>query len=870
MDDNYKTYEEYDSENVQEEQVNDSEYYDGDDKRPKLLIIIGGIVLLIIVILVFTFACSKLNKKSNNNYLNNLRVTNGILSPEFEKNTLSYTVSSTGDMVTIACSAESSKAVTDGCNKNIYLTDECINHEIKVRAQDKSDRKYILNICKGDKEAPIVKSIDITPTGYTKDNVKVVITATSEKPLHEEAYSIDGGLTYQKSNVFIITENKTIEIKVRNKDNAQSVTLSKEINNIDKTIPKVSLYGSVDSGVETNSNVELTADVTPLVTLSGYKYEWYNGNNKIKGATSDKYTAKSSGTYKVKVITGSGNSATSSGYKVSIKSSNNNQSSNVKITSVTGNSENWTSKNITLKVNASSGNGLALNAYSFDGGKTYQKSNIKEFSSNQTVTIVVKDKKNYTTTYKVYITKIDKTTPSVTISGTKYVGETLTANVSPSSTSSGYRYEWYKDNTIISGATSKTYKPTIAGTYKVKVITGAGNNKISENIYVTNKINASVRITGDKSSGYSGTGSMTLTATVSNGSAKTYEWYDNNTRYNSCSTNKCTVSAVGNHSIKVRVITTTNYTTDFSNTYNFIIMSSSANSSIRIDAPISSGSPSNDSVYLTAIISNGKVSSESSYTWYKDGSVISKGVCTYLCRVSDSGTYRVEAITTSGERIQSSDFVFRKINVALNDPTGGNAVSAPVRLTALSNLKNYYSNVTYTWYRNGSVYSRCNNYYCDVYDSGNYTFEASISGFKSNRPPQVTINIKSQDIAPTISITSTVNGKSYTPTESNCAKSRISLSVSAKAYDSTIKSLSFQYTTADKNAGRWYSHPSDAWRTLNLNTNPATATIYFDYAHNYDGTQYIRIGMIPFRVRAIDTNGKETIKDYPIWMCIGT
>ncbi len=546
MDDNYKTFDEYNNDENDYRQINedrgDSEYFDGDDKKPKLIIIIGGIVLLIIIILIFTFACSKMNKKSDNNYLSSLRVTNGVLSPEFEKNTLSYTVTATGDMVTVACSSESSKATTDGCNKNVYLTDECVEHVVNVKAQNKSERKYVLSICKGDKEAPVIKNVDITPKGYTKGSVKVVITAESEKPLHEEAYSIDGGITWQKSNTFTIDENKTIEIKVRNKNNIQSSVLSREINTIDKTTPDVSIRGSVDSGQETSSNVELTAVVTPSTTTSGYKYEWYNGSKKISGATSQRYTAKSSGTYKVKVTTGAGNSKTSDGYKVVKKSSGGNTTKNdLKITSVTGNSDNWTNKNVTLKVNASSSNGLAASAYSFDGGKTYQKGNTKEFTSNQTVTIVVKDSKNYTESYKVYITKIDKTTPSLSITGTKYVGDALTVTPTPSSTASGYKYEWYKDSSIVS--TQQTYTPTSVGTYKVKVTTGAGNSKTSDNIYVTNKVNASVRISGNNSSGYSGTGPMVLTATVSNGTAKSYEWYDNNSKYSSCSSSTCTISS---------------------------------------------------------------------------------------------------------------------------------------------------------------------------------------------------------------------------------------------------------------------------------------------------------------------------------------
>ncbi len=107
-------------------------------------------------------------------------------------------------------------------------------------------------------------------------------------------------------------------------------------------------------------------------------------------------------------------------------------------------------------------------------------------------------------TYKVVVTtvdgqkatsgnvtvKIDKTKPSVKITGTKKIRAVQTAVVSPSSTVSGaYTYQWYKvslcgKQTAIGGATSQTYKPTGLGTYMVKVKTPTGIEVSSSKVII--------------------------------------------------------------------------------------------------------------------------------------------------------------------------------------------------------------------------------------------------------------------------------------------------------------------------------------------------------------------------------------------------
>jgi len=163
------------------------------------------------------------------------------------------------------------------------------------------------------------------------------------------------------------------------------------------------------------------------------------------------------------------------------------------INGVSGNEDKWaTSKRITVNA-VDNESGLADKAYSFDGGKTWQKSSSKTFTTMGTVNIVVKDKvDNISEVYTVTITKLDSTIPkahsiTATVEGEDYTSGTWTnkdivlkANPSPSTTPSGYTYKWYKKsgNTyqFISGATEQTLtiNSDSTETYKVEITTGAG------------------------------------------------------------------------------------------------------------------------------------------------------------------------------------------------------------------------------------------------------------------------------------------------------------------------------------------------------------------------------------------------------------
>jgi len=152
-----------------------------------------------------------------------------------------------------------------------------------------------------------------------------------------------------------------------------------------------------------------------------------------------------------------------------------------------------------------------------------------------TTTVKAKAKygKKYTT-WKVTVKKAVAAT-GVTVAGTASVGQTLTATVAP--TTAAATYQWYADGVAISGATSATYKLTVAELGKVITVKATAGGKTVEST-ATAKVTATqvtaLAITG--MTGSSGTTAAetndtplvgdTLTATTTPKDADvTYQWY---------------------------------------------------------------------------------------------------------------------------------------------------------------------------------------------------------------------------------------------------------------------------------------------------------------------------------------------------------
>ena len=214
------------------------------------------------------------------------------------------------------------------------------------------------------------------------------------------------------------------------------------------------------------------------------------------------------------------------------------------IANVTGNPTSWTNQNVTLTVNATdSGSGLNASAYSFDNGATWQAGNTKTYSSNQTVTIKVRDAVgNISSATSVVINKIDKSSPTCTNSGdsTSWTTSNRTINYGCSDTGgSGCNSSYSGGSTTFSTST----KTSTIASYTIK--DNAGNTVTcpsrTANVYV-DKNSPTCTNSGDSTSWTNGSRTINYGCSDTGGSGCNSSYSGGSTTFSS-STKTSTISS---------------------------------------------------------------------------------------------------------------------------------------------------------------------------------------------------------------------------------------------------------------------------------------------------------------------------------------
>jgi len=91
--------------------------------------------------------------------------------------------------------------------------------------------------------------------------------------------------------------------------------------------------------------------------------------------------------------------------------------------------------------------------------------------------------------------------------------------------SSGYNYQWFKDNSPIPSATNQTYLPNLSGDYKLKATNGLGCSTTSNTITLLQRNNPQIQILGPNQVCLNDDKSLTATISNSNGSTNyQYQW----------------------------------------------------------------------------------------------------------------------------------------------------------------------------------------------------------------------------------------------------------------------------------------------------------------------------------------------------------
>ena len=494
-----------------------------------LIIIILGI-LASVGILVYKLISSKSATITD---IDSIVVEGGTINEKFNKNTDTYTIESRNDSIKLICKYKDKEVNISECNKSILIN----KNEIKNIVISLKNKKYTFIVARIGNDAPIINDVTGIPTDWVKETV-VKVDATFQNEMAESAYSFDAGATWQKEDSITIDTNKNLYIVVKDVNGNISSIYTAKLDKVDSEGPEIKIQ-SIDkekgvitidlkdplSGI-TNiivtesaevptkwDTVELTNDTVIKYNATSTKIYYVWSKDKVGNVSFQAFSLESEvdGTETNTDNTENNNSNTTSdnteenttndtpnngggtqnnnnqNNQNNQNSSNNNNNKpsvereSITISSVGGNTSEWT-KSVTLKVSAKSTiKGAKLN-YSFDGGKTYQSSNSKTFSSNTDVKVVVKNTNTgvASAAKQVSIKNIDNTKPKcdeIIGASTTWTKDARTIKVVCSDNGSG----------CSSSTFSKTFNTTMA-TSTITISDKVGNtNTCKVNVYIDTK-----------------------------------------------------------------------------------------------------------------------------------------------------------------------------------------------------------------------------------------------------------------------------------------------------------------------------------------------------------------------------------------------
>lgn len=305
-------------------------------------------------------------------------------------------------------------------------------------------------------------------------------------------------------------------------------------------------------------------------------------------------------------------------------------------------------------------------------------------------------------------------------------------------------YQWYKDDTQISGATAKEYTAKDSGTYKCTASHGSSDISSAKCVVTITPVEHKITVTSNFNDKENSKTSVTLSvdATCTVAGIMTYQWYKDGAKVGTdksyvadkSGSYYCEVSCGGKSGTsKVCVVTITPVIThDVSFTTNLETSASGKSVTLTVSA--------NCSVAGDAI----------TYCWYKDRSAIPNSNKKSITVSDKSGEYYcVATCNVDNKSVESVHCTVTIIPDVIHAVTFGEDLTSSVTaddsttLTVSASCSVAGETITYCWYKDDTALADSDKSSITVTESGTYYCKATCSGTSINSNScAVTINTK--------------------------------------------------------------------------------------------------------------------------------
>ena len=351
-------------------------------------------------------------------------------------------------------------------------------------------QSYLIPIDKLDNTSPTISGTSIDPSVWTKNDVKLSVTASDVGGgLDASGYKFNSE-NWQTSNFTYCKTNGKHIVTVRDVA-GNTRTTTRSIVTIDKEAPTFTVSGNPATWTGSDVTLSISATDMPASGCSGLHARAYSFDGGATWQADTSKTFSENGTYTLMVRDSVDN--VSKGQDITIRYIDKTPPA----AHVEGIPTAWQNTNAIIHIIASDlpnqGSGLDAKPYSWDNGLTWTNSSSLTVSQNQSLRIKVRDAVGNILTLPVTeITFLDKEPPedfSVSASPTAWTAGSVTLTVSGASDKiSGLAdlpYHWTAANVDCGPTSDASYEITENGDVIVSITDKAGNIR-SKKVSVTN------------------------------------------------------------------------------------------------------------------------------------------------------------------------------------------------------------------------------------------------------------------------------------------------------------------------------------------------------------------------------------------------